>query len=289
MPCGFHLAETVAEWERTPRPIGWKEIEAVRRGNVFARRRLGVLLAAGPAGHRRDRDAGRDLRPRRVRRDVAARQLDAARAEPGADPLARSARDVRLPLVRSVVDDALAGRPRGLGPALPGLPRQGGRQPVPAVPAPRCDRRPGRGGARGARASGRPSPGASAAAPTGRRDGRLLRGPGRRVRRLVSPPRPLLPRPDPRRGLERRARRRRDVAGRPADPGRDRRAGGRHRLVVAAPRLEGRAVDLRRGRGAARPRPRTAGRPSPPRPHPRPRRVGGAGSRRSTRCSAASG
>ena len=36
MPCGFHLSETVAEWERTPRPIGWKSIEAVRRGNVFA-------------------------------------------------------------------------------------------------------------------------------------------------------------------------------------------------------------------------------------------------------------
>jgi iron complex transport system substrate-binding protein len=36
MPCGFHLAETVAEWERTPRPDGWKSIEAVRRGNVFA-------------------------------------------------------------------------------------------------------------------------------------------------------------------------------------------------------------------------------------------------------------
>ncbi len=36
MPCGFHLTETVAEWERVPRPIGWSSIEAVRRGNVFA-------------------------------------------------------------------------------------------------------------------------------------------------------------------------------------------------------------------------------------------------------------
>jgi iron complex transport system substrate-binding protein len=36
MPCGYHLAETVAEWERTPRPVGWDSIEAVRRGNVFA-------------------------------------------------------------------------------------------------------------------------------------------------------------------------------------------------------------------------------------------------------------
>jgi iron complex transport system substrate-binding protein len=36
MPCGFHLDETVAEWSRTPHPAWWKELEAVRRGNVFA-------------------------------------------------------------------------------------------------------------------------------------------------------------------------------------------------------------------------------------------------------------
>jgi iron complex transport system substrate-binding protein len=36
MPCGFHLRETVEEWERTPRPPGWRSMEAVRRGNVFA-------------------------------------------------------------------------------------------------------------------------------------------------------------------------------------------------------------------------------------------------------------
>jgi iron complex transport system substrate-binding protein len=36
MPCGFHLDETVDEWERTPLPAYWKEIEAVRRGQVFA-------------------------------------------------------------------------------------------------------------------------------------------------------------------------------------------------------------------------------------------------------------
>ncbi|HEU4672673.1 MAG TPA: cobalamin-binding protein [Candidatus Limnocylindrales bacterium] len=35
MPCGFHLADAVAEWARTPRPEVWKEIEAVRRRNVF--------------------------------------------------------------------------------------------------------------------------------------------------------------------------------------------------------------------------------------------------------------
>lgn len=36
MPCGFHLPETVAEWERTPKPRRWSELEAVRRGQVFA-------------------------------------------------------------------------------------------------------------------------------------------------------------------------------------------------------------------------------------------------------------
>jgi iron complex transport system substrate-binding protein len=36
MPCGFHLRETVAEWERTRKPALWSSIEAVRRGNVFA-------------------------------------------------------------------------------------------------------------------------------------------------------------------------------------------------------------------------------------------------------------
>jgi iron complex transport system substrate-binding protein len=36
MPCGFHLDETVEEWERTPLPAYWKDIEAVRRGQVFA-------------------------------------------------------------------------------------------------------------------------------------------------------------------------------------------------------------------------------------------------------------
>ncbi len=35
MPCGFHVTEAAAEWARTPRPAVWKEIEAVRRRNVF--------------------------------------------------------------------------------------------------------------------------------------------------------------------------------------------------------------------------------------------------------------
>jgi iron complex transport system substrate-binding protein len=36
MPCGFHLPETLYEWDRTPRPSFWNELEAVRRGQVFA-------------------------------------------------------------------------------------------------------------------------------------------------------------------------------------------------------------------------------------------------------------
>jgi iron complex transport system substrate-binding protein len=36
LPCGFHLAETVAEWERTPLPPFVADIPAVRRGAVFA-------------------------------------------------------------------------------------------------------------------------------------------------------------------------------------------------------------------------------------------------------------
>jgi iron complex transport system substrate-binding protein len=36
MPCGYHLPETVAEWDRTPRPAWFGELSAVRQGQVFA-------------------------------------------------------------------------------------------------------------------------------------------------------------------------------------------------------------------------------------------------------------
>jgi iron complex transport system substrate-binding protein len=36
LPCGFHLAETQAEWTRTRRPAGYEGLTAVRRGKVFA-------------------------------------------------------------------------------------------------------------------------------------------------------------------------------------------------------------------------------------------------------------
>ena len=107
-----------------------------------------------------------------------------------------------------------------------------------------------------------------------RRHARLLRGPGARIRRLVPAPRPLRARADPRRGLERGARRGGTLARRAPDPRRDRRARGRDRLVVAAPRLEGRAVALRRDRRAARARTRAPGRASAAGAPPRARRVG---------------
>jgi len=36
MPCGFHLSETVEAWARTPRPTWYRELQAVRSGQVFA-------------------------------------------------------------------------------------------------------------------------------------------------------------------------------------------------------------------------------------------------------------
>jgi iron complex transport system substrate-binding protein len=36
MPCGYHLAETVAEWAKTPRPPGYPELTAVLRDRIFA-------------------------------------------------------------------------------------------------------------------------------------------------------------------------------------------------------------------------------------------------------------
>ena len=36
MPCGFHLAETLAAWERTRKPPGYDDLAAVRHDRVFA-------------------------------------------------------------------------------------------------------------------------------------------------------------------------------------------------------------------------------------------------------------
>lgn len=36
MPCGYHLAETVEDWARTPKPVWLPDLPAARRGAVFA-------------------------------------------------------------------------------------------------------------------------------------------------------------------------------------------------------------------------------------------------------------
>ena len=244
MPCGFHLAETMprmgahAAARRVRGPDGGPSRPGLRA------RRLGVLQPARPAGHRRHRAPGRDLRPGRVRGHRAVRVVDAGRRPRGGG----------RPVPFRATFDCLwcgtahtcrgPGRPRGLGAALPRLRRQGRRQRLPAVPAPPGPDRAGRSGP----AAARPPAARSAAATrrrtprrrpprrrpdARRRDARLLRGPRARVRRLVPAARPLRARPGPRRRLERRARRRRSLARRAArstarsSSSRPERAGGR--------------------------------------------------------------
>ena len=80
-------------------PTGWGDLRAVREERVFVVDGRGVL-AAGAAGHRRDRDARRADRPGRVRRDVAARQLGARRYAVTASTPSAVPRHLRLPVVR---------------------------------------------------------------------------------------------------------------------------------------------------------------------------------------------
>ena len=281
MPCGFHLPETVAEWARTPEAVVVPRAHGRPSRPGLRRRRIVVLQPARAPGHRRHRTPRRDPGPGRVRGYRPDRVLD---PDPGLGPVHRAVpSDLRLPVVRRQPHDARTRRPGGLGPALPGLRRQGRRQRVPPLPP-----APGHRRAWGVEAQreGRGPP-TSAAAPTRPdrrpcrrprpRDDRVLRGPRAGVRRLVSAPRPVCPRPDPRCRLGRRARRRRPMAGWPADERRDRRAGRRDRLVVAVAGREGRRVPVRRERGAPRPGPRAPGRARPAGAPARPRRLGRAG------------
>ena len=48
MPCGLHLAETVEEWARTPRPTWYRDLPAVRRGQVFAMDGSAYFSRPGP-------------------------------------------------------------------------------------------------------------------------------------------------------------------------------------------------------------------------------------------------
>ena len=69
MPCGYHLPETVIEWERTPRPDWFGELSAAVRVAGVCGGRFGLLQPAGAAGDRRHRAARRALRPRGLRRE----------------------------------------------------------------------------------------------------------------------------------------------------------------------------------------------------------------------------
>jgi iron complex transport system substrate-binding protein len=48
MPCGFGLAETIAEWSQTERPRGWSALRAVQDGRVFAVDGSGLFSRPGP-------------------------------------------------------------------------------------------------------------------------------------------------------------------------------------------------------------------------------------------------
>ncbi len=48
IPCGMHLAEAVRAWRAAPRPRAWAEIQAVRRGQVFALDASAYFSRPGP-------------------------------------------------------------------------------------------------------------------------------------------------------------------------------------------------------------------------------------------------
>ena len=195
---------------------------------------------------------------------------------------------------RALVDPG-AGRSRRVRPALPRLHRASRRQRLPPLPAEDRPRRARRDDGLGESCLGEYCLGVGCrvgsglcrggAVDAGRRPGRaldrddrLLPGPSRRVRRLVPSRRGRYARgPVHDQAWEAEL----DVAtlwlDRPGLVGRDRRAGGRDRLVEPAPRIEGRAVDLRRRRDAARPGPRPVAGPPAAGAHPRPRCLARAG------------
>ena len=288
MPCGFHLAETVRGVGRARPPArvpgagGGPPRPGLRPG------RIGLLQPPGPAGDRRHRAPGRDLRSGGVRGGLAARILDAG-----------GALAARMPF-RATFDCLWCGSPhtcRGpddlegwaqLCPACVGKAGDNGFLRF-RLHAALTERVAAADGGAGRRGSGRRSR-IGAADPGATRRGRGAGTLGAEMLAYYEARAPeyddwYLRRgryargPDPRRRLERGARCRRALARRAADPWRDRRAGRRDRLVVAAAGGQGRAVAVRRHAGAARPRARAAGRARAPGPSPRPRCVGRAGSR----------
>ena len=260
---------------------------AVQRGNADRARRLGVLLAARPAGRRRDRDAGRDLRPRGVRRRPRRRAAGRRSPEPWPASTTRAAR--RRSPACGAADRGRSARPTTsrAGPssartasARPATTRSSGSGCATALEArarrrrrrgdrgrARPRRRPRRAARRHATPAIRPEMVAYYEARAGEYDdwylrrGRYAHGPIHDAawNAELDARRPLARRP-----ADRRAR------SWSSPPG----TGWWSPLLA----VEGRAVDLRRRRGAARSRPRAPRRPRPARPPPRPRRVGRAGS-----------
>ena len=173
------------------------------------------------------------------------------------------------------------GRPRGLGAALPRLPRQGRRQRVPALPAAPGDHGAWPGERVGRRWPNAAEPEVGSADAAGDAEAALV--PYYEARAGEYDDWYL------RRGRYARGADPRRRPGTPSStwPGggwtrlpiarRDRRAGRRDRLVVAAARAQGRAVALRRERRAARAGARPPGRARVACAPPRPRRLGRAG------------
>lgn len=48
MPCGMHLGEAVAAWRAAPRPASWGDLQAARRGQVFALDAAAYFSRPGP-------------------------------------------------------------------------------------------------------------------------------------------------------------------------------------------------------------------------------------------------
>ena len=232
MPCGYHLARDRRRVGARRRGPDWiAELTAIRRGQVYRPRRLGVLLRPGPAGRRRDRAAGRDLRPGGVRRHRRRRPAGRRSSDVASTPRARA-----VPRDRSTACGAGRARRR----AARTTSRAGRSSARTASARPATTRSCGSGCGRRSRRGRRPSAprrgavaaadraGDAGAAPPSPRPPRrptariaemvaYYEARAARVRRLVPAPRPLRARPDPRRGLERRARRGRPLARRPAD------------------------------------------------------------------------
>ena len=154
MPCGFDLPRTVEEWARLPRPDGWDTLKAVESGRVFATDGSAYFSRPGPRVIDGIELLAELIDPAAFDGMSPERQLGARRLarRPSADAVPGP---IRLPVVRHAARDPGAVRPRGLGAAVPDLPRQGRHERVPPRAA---AHRPRRARARRARTTPRRAP-----------------------------------------------------------------------------------------------------------------------------------